>query len=121
LTHDTVCFGILIFNPDYATNDSFFNGTEFGASENFIIVPIELYTYSTASCLITGLDKNPTLDIVISAYAYSNENSVGLIQKQYQNGGVQENVFEKLDGTLYSVTMQSVMDWDPEYVLPENQ
>ncbi len=121
LTHDTVHFGVVIFNPDYVTDERFFNGTEFSASEKFIIVPIELYTYSTASCLITGFDKNPTLDIVISAYAYSNENSVGLIQKQYQNGGVQENVFEKLDGTLYSVTMQSVMDWDPEYVLPENQ
>lgn len=118
-----VVFGILIINPYYVGEATFFNGKVVNATSGKVQVEIDdnARKYSKLSCMIAGFDKSneehTSINLLITGYAYEGEGEVQLMQKQYE---ADKNVnspyackVTRGDDVLYAVTINTVETMTP--------
>ena len=125
VTGKSLTFGIIVLNPDYQTESTFFTGKALTCASKSVTVELKTKDYSYFNFSISGFTAaTENLDLIISAYAYAENDAsdICFIQKQYDDGkGPVAEMFEKNDGTLYSVTLAGVRENDLDAINKENE
>ena len=125
MMNKSLVFGIIVLNPNYQTEDTFFTGKTLTCANKAVTVEFKTKDYSYFNFSISGFTADTeNLDLIISAYVYSEEDAsdVCFVQKQYNDGeGPVSGVFEKTDATLYSVTLAAVRENDLDAITKENE
>ena len=125
VTGKSLTFGIIVLNPNYQTEDTFFTGKTLTCANKAVTVEFKTKDYSYFNFSISGFTADTeNLDLIISAYVYSEDDAsdVCFVQKQYDDGeGPVSGVFEKTDATLYSVTLAAVRENDLDAITKEKE
>jgi hypothetical protein len=125
VTGKSLTFGIIVLNPDYQTESTFFTGKALTCASKSVTVELKTKDYSYFNFSISGFTAaTENLDLIISAYAYTEDDAsdICFIQKQYDDGkGPVAEMFEKNDGALYSVTLAGVRENDLDAINKENE
>lgn len=114
-----VNFGIVIFNPKYLSDGSFFTTNEDGAilnaSGGFLMVDIGT-EYSNCSLSVQGFNSgNSEIELVFAGFAYTDDiTTADIFQKEYvgtSESPIASPMVSKVtrsEGTLYTTTIASV-------------